>query len=372
MTGASSTPHGLVVGKFYPPHEGHHLLINTAAACSDRVTVLVLSHEVESIPHRDRLAWLREIHAHQGNVTFVGVIDDHPVDFSDCALWDIHEAVFRAGVAAVTGEAVTAVFSSEEYGPELARRFGAIAVPVDDDRGLAPVSGTAVRADPIAHWNRMMPPVRAWFARRVVVLGAESTGTTTMSHALVDALRARGGAHGRTQWVPEHCRTMALAKLAQDRATAVLAGVAPPEMAELIWDSEEFVVMAETQNALEDEAARSGGPVLVCDTDAFSVSIWHERYMGVSSAAVDLLTRHHPLYLLTHDHDVPFEQDGFRDGELIRPWMTSRFEEALRQSGRRVLVLEGSFETRLDLALGAIDEMIDRGWNLADPLTPAS
>ena len=45
------TRHGLVIGKFYPPHAGHHLLISTAAACSGRVTVLVLSHEVESIPH---------------------------------------------------------------------------------------------------------------------------------------------------------------------------------------------------------------------------------------------------------------------------------------------------------------------------------
>ena len=372
MTRLLSTRHGLVIGKFYPPHEGHHLLISTAAACSDRVTVLVLSHEVESIPHADRLAWLREVHAHEGNVTFGGVIDDHPVDFTDRALWDLHEAVFRAGVAAVTDEAVTAVFSSEEYGPELARRFGAIAVPVDDDRGLAPVSGTAVRADPVAHWSRMMPPVQAWFTRRVVVLGAESTGTTTMSHALVDVLRARGGAHGCTQWVPEHCRTMAVAKLARDRAAAVLAGSAPPEMAELIWHSEEFLAMAEVQNALEDAAARSGGPVLVCDTDAFSVSIWHERYTGATNPAVDALARHHPLYLLTHDHDVPFEQDGFRDGELIRPWMTGRFDEALRKSGRHVVVLEGSLEARLVTAVRAIDELLDQGWGLADPRTPPS
>ena len=50
-----TTPHGLVIGKFYPPHEGHHLLISTAAAVCERVTVLVLSHEVESIPHALRV-----------------------------------------------------------------------------------------------------------------------------------------------------------------------------------------------------------------------------------------------------------------------------------------------------------------------------
>lgn len=367
---SGSTRHGLVIGKFYPPHEGHHLLISTAAACSDQVTVLVLSHEVESIPHADRLEWLREVHAHEPHVTFHGVIDDHPVDFTSAAIWDLHEAVFRAGVAAVTSEPVTAVFSSEEYGPELARRLGAVAVPVDDDRGLAPVSGTAVRADPIAHWARLSPPVRAWLALRVVVLGAESTGTTTVSHALVDALRARGGAHGLTQWVPEHCRTLAISKLAADRAAAVLGGVAPPEMADLVWHSEEFVAMARQQNALEDAGARSGGPVLVCDTDAFAVAIWHERYRGHVDPEVEGLARRHPLYLLTHDDDVPFEQDGFRDGEAIRPWMTGRFEDALTDTGRKFVVLEGSLEERVATALSAIDALIDEGWALADPLVP--
>jgi nicotinamide mononucleotide adenylyltransferase len=187
--------HGLVIGKFYPPHAGHHLLVSTAAVRSERVTVLVLSHEVESIPHADRLAWLREVHAAEVNVTFHGVIDDHPVDFDDPAIWDLHEAVFRAGVAEVTDEPVTAVFSSEDYGDELARRLGAVSIAVDAARGVAPVSGTAVRADPVGHWSHLAPPVRAWFARRVAVVGADAA-------ALVDALRARGGPHALTELVP--------------------------------------------------------------------------------------------------------------------------------------------------------------------------
>jgi len=34
--------HGLVIGKFYPPHAGHHLLVRTAARACERVTVIVL------------------------------------------------------------------------------------------------------------------------------------------------------------------------------------------------------------------------------------------------------------------------------------------------------------------------------------------
>ena len=45
------------------------------------------------------------------------------------------------------------MFSSEAYGVELARRFHATPVIVDLDRERVPVSGTAVRADPVAHWH---------------------------------------------------------------------------------------------------------------------------------------------------------------------------------------------------------------------------
>jgi NadR type nicotinamide-nucleotide adenylyltransferase len=366
------TAHGLVIGKFYPPHEGHHLLISTAAAVCERVSVLVLSHEVESIPHALRVEWLRRIHAHETNVTFHPTIDDNPVDFQDAAIWDLHEAVFKAGVAAITHEPVTAVFSSEPYGPELARRFGAVNVPVDPGRGLAPVSGTVIRADPSAHWHRLAPPVRGWFAKRVVIVGAESTGKTTLAADLAEAMRPRGGPYGLTRWVPEYGRDFTVLKLAADRAAAALQRLRPPEMEDLVWHTPEFVAIATRQNAIEDEAAELGGPVLICDTDAFATAIWHERYVASRSPRLEALARVHPLYLLTHHDDVPFAQDGVRDGETVRAWMTRRFGERLRETGRHYVVLRGDRHQRMAQGLRTIDALLDEGWELADPLTPAN
>jgi NadR type nicotinamide-nucleotide adenylyltransferase len=367
-----ATRHGLVIGKFYPPHEGHHLLISTAAAVCERVSVLVLSHEVESIPHALRVEWLRRVHANETNVTFQPTIDDNPVDFQDAAIWDLHEAVFRAGVAAITDEPVTAVFSSEPYGPELARRLGAVNVPVDPGRGLAPVSGTAIRADPVAHWHRLAPPVRGWFAKRVVIVGAESTGKTTLAVDLTGALRPRGGPFGLTRWVPEYGRDFTVLKLSADRAAAVLQGMTPPDAEGLVWRTEDFVAIAERQNTLEDEAAELGGPVLVCDTDAFATSVWHERYLDARAPEVEAIAREHALYLLTHHDDVPFSPDAVRNGEHVRAWMTARFEERLRETGRRYLVLRGDRHQRMAQGLQAIDALLDEGWELADPLLPAN
>ncbi len=109
----------------------------------------------------------------------------------------------------------------------------------------------------------------------------------------------------------------------------------------------------------------------MCDTDAFSVGIWHERYLGAPDPSVNALARHHPLYLLTHHEGAPFVQDGYRDGEAIRPWMTERFEQELLATGRRHVCLRGSLDERIRTALGAVDDLLAEGWDLAPPRLPA-
>lgn len=345
--------HGLVLGKFYPPHAGHHLLVRTAAAACDRVTVLVLASNVESIPLEIRVGWMKEVHRDLPNVKIVGGLDDYPVDYQSDEIWKLHVALFQRLLDAP----VDAVFTSEPYGEELGRRMNAKAVCVDLDRSLYPYSGTAVRADPIATWDAIAEPVRGWFARRVVLVGAESTGKTTLAQQLCEALRLRGGAHGLTRWVPEVGREVTAEKLA--RVSSV---------EEITWGSSDFLDIARAQSEREDALARLGGPVLVCDTDAFATGIWHERYVGARSAEVEALAVAHPLYLLTHPDDVPFIQDGLRDGEKIRAWMTGRFAQRLDETGRRFVWIRGDRDQRLQRCLAAVDQLISEGWKLAAPL----
>ncbi|MFE9932699.1 AAA family ATPase [Streptomyces sp. NPDC005533] len=350
--------HGLVLGKFYPPHAGHHHLVRTAQDQCERLTVLVCAASVESVPLADRVAWMRE--AHPG-AEIVGAVDDVPVDLHDPAIWEAHMAVFRS---AVPGR-VDAVFTSEEYGGELARRFGAEEVLVDRERTLFPVSGTAVRRDPVGSWEFLGPAVRAALTRRVVVLGAESTGTTTLSRALADHYRRRGGVWAKTGWVAEYGRAYSEQKLAQARAADPAAS-----WADVSFTSEEFPVIARRQDADEERAARLGSPVLFCDTDSFATGIWHERYLGGRNPEVERIAarRRRDLYLLTDHADVPFEDDGLRDGPQLRPWMTERFRAELERTGRRFLVVRGDRAARLDTAVRAVDELLAEGWHFTDPL----
>jgi NadR type nicotinamide-nucleotide adenylyltransferase len=303
----------------------------------------------------------------------VGVIDNLRVDYEDGEIWAGHVALMRQAVAESRHRAqpIDAVFTSEPYGAELARRFDAADVRLDQGRATVPISASKVRADPVAHWMLIEPPVRAWLARRVVVLGAESTGTTTLSLDLADALRARGGSHALTGWVAEYGRALTLVKLAVARAGASRAGRAEPGIFDLEWSDEDFAKVARRQNSDEQRAAERGGPVLVCDTDALATTVWQERYMGAVTADVRAETANMPpraLYILTSDQGVPFEDDGLRDGEHLRPWMTARFREILASQHVPWLEVRGDRNERLRQALAAVDALLAAGWNLADPL----
>ncbi|MFY1672069.1 AAA family ATPase [Plantactinospora sp. WMMB334] len=342
------------MGKFYPPHAGHHALISEAARRCAAVTVVVAPSRRESIPLPLRLEWLREMHATEPHVRFVGRYDDHPIDYTDPAVWEAHCAVFRA---ALGDDRVDAVFSSEAYGAELARRFGAVDVCVDPSRVAVPVSGTAVRADPVRHWAMLAPPVRAWFVRRIVVVGAESTGTTTVARALAG--------HYRTRWVPEYGRELTAAKLARLRRTEPGATIF-----DVRWERVDFETVVREQQAAEDAAARRSGPLLFCDTDARATAVWEERYLGSSSPRVRAAARRPDLYLLTDHRGVPFSDDGLRDGAHLRGWMTERFRAVLAESGAPVIELTGPLPDRLGTAVRACDEVLAAGWSLADPISP--
>jgi hypothetical protein len=139
------------------------------------------------------------------------------------------------------------VFSSEDYGDELAKRLGAEHVPVDPDRVTHPVSGSEVRADPVGHWHHLATATKAGLAARVVVVGAESTGTTTLAEQLTAQLRARRGSFSDTRLVVEHGRLHTEGKLAAEHALAKSAGRPLPDPDSLVWTVGDFIDVARRQ-----------------------------------------------------------------------------------------------------------------------------
>jgi len=175
---------------------------------------------------------------------------------------------------------------------------------------------------------------------RVCVVGAESTGTTTLSRDLAE--------HYHTVWVPEYGRLYT--ERLKDGGINTFT---------YHWRTEEFVHIAKQQQKEEDRLAKEANRVLICDTDALATAIWHQRYVGVWSKEVEQIAerRRYDLYLLT-DCEIPFEQDGVRDGQHIRRWMTHRFTEELAKRGYRWVLIKGDPEQRLARAAAEIDVLL--------------
>ena len=351
--GTAGFRRGLVVGRFYPPHAGHAVSVGAAADACARVAVVVRAAPTDTIPLRLRVDWLREEHRDLRHVEVVGVPDPSGPGGPrrrEELVGTVHAALTALAVAHGRSPAesgIDAVFSSERHGEDLARRLGAEHVYVGRRRAGVRVSGSDVRRDVAAHWHHLGAAVRAWLTRRVVVVGAESSGRTTLAAALAEHYRSRGGVWAWTRWVP-----------AYDREIRKLAAPAV-------------------------EAARHGSPILVCDADPLATALWEERCLGTVSAELDQAARARPpaLYLLTDHVGVVFEPGAGRRGGPPARWdgddarrvarrraaMTDRFRAVLAQSAVPVVEVTGSPRARLSTAVDACDALLAAGWRLPPP-----
>jgi HTH-type transcriptional regulator, transcriptional repressor of NAD biosynthesis genes len=314
---------GACIGKFNPPHLGHAHLIASAAASCDELHVLVCDRADQTIRGSDRAAWLADIAPR--HVRFHVTADDLPDAPGPWA----ERTLDLLGP-------VDAVFTSEAYGPAWAQEMGAQHVAVDPQRGAFPTSGSALRRDLSGNFTWLVPAARAALARRVVLVGAESTGKSTLARDLAD--------HLGEVWVPEHGRTYCDGHL---------------HLRDQAWTSAEFRHIARVQTEMIDTLARRSQTGLVlADTDALVTAVWHQRYRGHDDPELEALAtaRVPALYLLCAP-DLPWVQDGTRESRAHRLAMHDELVRRTLRSGAEVVEIAGHGRARLDAALTAIAEI---------------
>jgi len=315
---------GLVIGKFYPFHKGHSFLIEQAKKQVDELTVVICYRCDQTIDGNLRAQWVKEEHPNVNVLVVIDILDDE-----NSKAWAEYTQKFLGYVPDV-------VFTSEDYGEEFARHLGCQHVLIDKERKSIPISGTEIREKPLDNWGFLTPAVRAHYAKRICIIGAESTGTTTLARSLAQ--------YYKTEWVSEFGRIFWETKMA--------SGI-------LEWKTEDFIFIASEQNRMEDYLARHCNKILFCDTNSFATSLWHERYMGFVSEKVEKVSENHKcdFYILTSD-DIPFVQDGTRDGEHIRSSMHNRFKEELTTRKMNFIEVSGSHEQRMEKAIELCDKIL--------------
>jgi NadR type nicotinamide-nucleotide adenylyltransferase len=318
----------MILGKFLPPHRGHQFLVEFARQYVERLHVLVCSLERDPIPGELRYRWMRQMFP---DVRVVHVTDENPQEPQEHPeFWSI----WRETVQRAVGEPLDYVFASEPYGWKLAEVLGAAFVPVDLARELVPVSGTAIRNDPMRYWEFLPEPVRPFFLKRICVFGPELTGKSTLARDLAK--------HFHTLYVWEYARPL----------LDPHGGKCYPE---------DIPRIVRGQLAAEEALALQANRVVFCDTDALTTVIWSDSLFGHVPAWVREVadSRTYDLYLLL-DVDVPWVADGqrFFEAPEKRQVFFERCRQELEARGRRYVILRGSWPERFAAACRAVKQLL--------------
>ncbi|WP_372860770.1 AAA family ATPase [Psychrobacter sp.] len=168
----------------------------------------------------------------------------------------------------------------------------------------------------------------------VAILGAESTGKTTLCRDLA--------AHFGCPWVPEYMRTYLQAKWDKEHLTCTWEDLLPIAQGQI-----------ELENKLAAQAAQnSDSSYLFCDTSLFELMVYSNWYYGDCPDALTqaALTHHYDLILLT-EVDIPWVADDLRDSPHQRDEISAYFESQLTRHQKPFHRIGGDRDERVQQVL---------------------
>lgn len=172
--------------------------------------------------------------------------------------------------------------------------------------------------------------------KRVVLIGSESTGKTTLAQRLAE--------HFHVDWAPEFVREYAEHK------------GAPLEFSDHGPIARGQIALEDTYRARGNER---GAPLLIQDTDLLSTAVYCEHYYGHCPRWVTHAAWHRrpDLYLLM-DVDIPWSADPQRDRGDRRPEVHALFRDAVERSGVPYVLISGEGERRFIDACEAVERLM--------------
>lgn len=175
-------------------------------------------------------------------------------------------------------------------------------------------------------------------ALRIAIVGAESTGKSTLAMALAARLAQDTGL--RCAAVPEHLRDW-----------CNRAGRTPRE--------DEQRSIADTQEALI-EAAAASHDIVVADTTPLMTAVYSAHVFGdhrLDDWASSLHARNHCTLLTALD--IAWQPDPLRDSPAVRAPIDARIRALLRAAGLPWQPVAGAGPERLAAALAAVAPWVD-------------
>jgi HTH-type transcriptional repressor of NAD biosynthesis genes len=161
-------------------------------------------------------------------------------------------------------------------------------VILDAARSAVKCSATAIRKDPFANWQYLDNIVRAFFSKKILITGIESTGKSTMVKLLAD--------HFGGEQVQEVGRDYCLKY--GNKLTLEL-----------------FYMIAMEHHLKQVEAAERGSKYVFVDTDAVVTNYYRKAYLDgrrLTTFCKEIIERERYDKILYLEPTVPWVEDGLR------------------------------------------------------------
>lgn len=169
--------------------------------------------------------------------------------------------------------------------------------------------------------------------KKIVVIGPECTGKSTLSESLAKELH--------TVWVPEYAREY-LEKINRDYTEDDLLEIANGQL------NAEKIVSAKANN------------YLICDTDLYVIKVWSEHKYNRCNRKIleQIALQSCDLYLVT-DIDLEWEFDPLREHPKteMRSYFYNQYKDIVMNSNAPWMNISGNYEQRIHKALQAIQNM---------------
>lgn len=331
---------GLTMGKFMPLHKGHELLLETAVTNCDYLRVMVgITGPTSPWTARAHVvrSFLGSFNPENRFCTLPDYLEQSEMDqFKTDRHGTVVEGRFWSRWLDVNAEAladVDVVFTSDRYGAEVARRIEAEWFPVDPDREVHPICSTNIRNG--LGWDQVSDFAKMEFCTTIAVVGAESTGKSTLTKKLAQ--------HFRTSYAPEYGRIMVEGR--------------GPGAALTSSDFSRIVDMQERLIRHAQKTSRDG--LCFTDTEAFTTALFAPIYLGKNHSHAELKATWGPKwsFYLVMAPNVEAVQDGTRilDQEQREAFHSELLHYLREFNLPHRVISEISYENRLAVAVQTVE-----------------